>query len=102
MTRRLEYTPEASVDIEDAASWLLSRAPSLVACFVDALEEALEGIRLHPETWARLDDELRRALVRRFPYAVYYRVEAERVLIVAVLHQRRAPRTWQARERRVA
>jgi plasmid stabilization system protein ParE len=36
-------------------------------------------------------------LVRRFPYAVYYRVERERIAVVAVHHGKRDPSPWQSR-----
>ncbi len=38
-----------------------------------------------------------KAGVRRFPYSVYYRTEATRIVVLAVFHGKRDPRVWQAR-----
>jgi hypothetical protein len=40
---------------------------------------------------------VRRALVRRFPYAVFYRVESDAPVIIACVHCRSHPRRWQSR-----
>jgi plasmid stabilization system protein ParE len=42
-------------------------------------------------------EEVRRAVVRRFPYAVFYKIEPQQVVVLAVFHSRRDPKSWQAR-----
>jgi plasmid stabilization system protein ParE len=44
--------------------------------------------------FARVHGEVRRAMVSRFPYAVFYRVEAKQVVVLTVLHTARDPRLW--------
>jgi plasmid stabilization system protein ParE len=41
-----------------------------------------------------VDATTRRARLRRFPFALYYEIEDERILILAVWHHRRDPRMW--------
>ncbi len=48
---------------------------------------------LHPE----LENGVRRCLVRRFPYAIYYKVEAARIVVIAVIHTSRDSSRWQDR-----
>jgi plasmid stabilization system protein ParE len=44
--------------------------------------------------FARAHGEVRRAVVSRFPYAVFYRIEPKRVVVLAVLHMARDPKVW--------
>lgn len=55
------------------------------------------SIRERPELYAVIHEDLREALARRFPYAVYYRAEPEQVVVVAVVHTARDPSVWQGR-----
>jgi plasmid stabilization system protein ParE len=54
-------------------------------------------IQANPELYGILHQEVRAAPMQRFPYVVYYRVEADQILIIAVQHGRRSPRAWQGR-----
>lgn len=44
-----------------------------------------------------IETEVRRALMRRFPYSIYFTVLPERIVVIAVLHVRRYPQEWQSR-----
>jgi plasmid stabilization system protein ParE len=61
------------------------------------VEEALERISRPPEMYTTVYHEVRRALTRRFPYAVYYRMAGTEVVVLGILHTRRDPREWQFR-----
>ncbi len=52
-----------------------------------------------PEFYAAVDQATRRARVRRFPFAIYYEIETEHIVIYAVWHYRRDPTEWQHRSR---
>ncbi|WP_341731507.1 hypothetical protein [Microcoleus sp. EPA2] len=41
--------------------------------------------------------DVRRSVVRRFPYTVYYRIVSSRVIVTAIFHSRRDPKAWQVR-----
>ena len=51
----------------------------------------------HPELHAAIYKEVRRSFIHQFPYAVFYRVEEDRVVVIAVMHTRRDPGRWQSR-----
>ena len=65
--------------------------------FLRAVRAAFALIRRNPEQFPRVRGDIRRALVRRFPYAVYYVVEPDHVSVFAVIHTRQHPRRWQSR-----
>lgn len=101
MSRRLIVRPEAENDIAATAQWYEERRPGLSLEFRSALDQTLSSIESNPELYARVYRSLRRALLRRFPYGVFYVQRAEGMVVVAVLHTSRDPRLWRARFKRL-
>ena len=67
--------------------------------FLAAVDSGFDAIERYPEMFAQVHGEVRRAIVSRFPYAIFYRVEARRVVVLTVLHTAREPKLWpQARK----
>jgi len=97
MSQRIVVRPEAESDIAAAAQWYEERRPGLSLEFRSALDRTLLSIENNPELYARVYRSLRRALLRRFPYGVFYLQRAEDIVVVAVLHTSRDPRLWRAR-----
>jgi plasmid stabilization system protein ParE len=99
VARKLEYLEQALVVAEAAARWYLERSPTAAARFSGELDEAETAILERPEAWPIGEQDTRRYLLPHFPFAVIYRVEESRILIVAVAHARRRPRYWTHRTR---
>ncbi len=97
MTPRLVVRPAAEADIVAAALWYKQRAPGLGADFLRAVDVALAEIARMPERFPAVHLHCRRALLRRFPYAVYFVPTAEVVNVIACMHASRDPRRWQER-----
>lgn len=97
MRPRFLVEPEAEAELEEAFVWYEGRATGLGTEFTRAVRAVFAAIRRNPEQFARVRHDIRRALVRRFPYAVYYVVEPEQIAVIAVVHTRRHPRRWQSR-----
>ena len=87
MTVRLR--PEAQRDVQDAARWYEDREAGLGAAVVEEVGAAFRRIDTGPERYPVSYRGLRRALVRRFPYAIYYTDIGNEIVVIAVLHQRR-------------
>jgi toxin ParE1/3/4 len=88
---------EAEADLADARKWYEQQRAGLGDEFILCVDAAFERIRRMPEVHPILYKDARRALVRRFPYGVFYRVEADYISVLAVMHNRRDPRRWQSR-----
>ena len=92
---------EAKIDFDPAADWYQDQAglgwAGLGARFTDAVRKALDGAGQMPELHAVLQRGIRRAKVQKFPYCVDHRVQADRVVVIAVLHNRRDPSVWKSR-----
>src|ERR1051326_7900857 len=97
MSRRLGYHPEAPDDINEAIAWYEQQKPALAQQFVMELRDHLDAIAANPELYAVEYRGVRAAPMRRFPYIVYYRIEAKRVVVGAIQHGRRHPRAWRRR-----
>ena len=64
------------------------------------VDTSFDAIEQFPEMFARVHGEVRRAMVSRFPYAVFYRIEPKQVVVLTVLHTARDPRLWPQPRRR--
>jgi plasmid stabilization system protein ParE len=89
-------THEAEVEFDEAADWYEQRA-GLGAEFVARVRAVLNRIGSMPELHAVVYKDVRRAVLRRFPYNIDYRVRTDRVEVIAVFHSHRDPSVWQAR-----
>jgi plasmid stabilization system protein ParE len=77
---------KARQDILRAAKWYEQRQPSLGTAFVDQMGATLQSIEDNPSLYPMVYHGIRRALLRRFPCAVFYIVRETGVSVVAVLH----------------
>ena len=84
----LRLRPEARSDLHQAMAWCEERESGLGAMFLAEADATLERIGAHPNRYANVHGPFRRALMRRFPYAIYFTTEERLVIIFAVLHQR--------------
>ena len=75
MTYRLVVRQQAKADIRDAARWYERQRIGLGRAFVEQIDALLDRIRLNPMQYQVVHGEIRRAVPRRFPYGVFYRIE---------------------------
>lgn len=93
----LRLDRRADRDIEATFAWYEGERPGLGEELLDELRATFARIADGPFGYQDLRSGIRRALVRRFPYAVYFAVESDVVVILAVLHVSRDPAEWQRR-----
>ena len=94
---RLVAEPRADLDIAAAYQWYEREAAGLGLEFLQQLSSAYDRIARNPLKYRDLESGIRRGLLRRFPYVVYFAVESDVVVILAVLHVSRDPAEWQRR-----
>ncbi len=88
--------PEAVEDLLETQRWYGRLEPALARDFAEAVAAAVERIRRDPRSFPMIHGQTRRLVLRRFPYAVYFREQSAEILLIA-LHGRQDPRRWQQR-----
>ena len=91
------FLPEAEEEMYEAARYYESQASGLGIDYISEVERAVASIAEFPKTWPKLEGELRRRLVRRFPFGILYFNEKDVIVVVAVAHLRRRPGYWRRR-----
>jgi toxin ParE1/3/4 len=92
--RAIRFTARASEEVRLAFDWYDVHAPGVGPAFLQAVEAVLAQAAAYPDSFPLVRPRIRRALLRRFPYGVFYVVQADAVLILAVIHASRDPETW--------
>ena len=97
---RYRFHPEARLEVRSAALWYRERSSASTHGFTLTVAEGVQSIREHPTAWPTWrDTDIRRRVLRRYPYSIFYLVEATEVMIVAVAHHKRQPGYWLPRVR---
>lgn len=89
--------PEAERELDEAVQYYEDIEPRLGYDLSVEVYSAIQRAVAYPRAWPVLDGEVRRALVRRFPYGVLYSEEQGTVLVIAVMNLHRAPGYWKGR-----
>jgi len=97
LSLRLRIRKAARGDIAEARRWYESERTGLGQEFIAAVRAALNRIEREPLQFPVVHKELRRLLVSRFPYGIYYLVLEKDIAVVAVTHSKRDPQTWMQR-----
>lgn len=93
----LVFRPEVQEEVNEAYNWYEKQKSGLGDEFLDSVEQTLNRVSSMPKSYQVVYRDVRRAVVKRFPYAVYYRVISSRVIVTAIFHARRDPKLWQTR-----
>jgi toxin ParE1/3/4 len=95
--RSVEFHPAAQAEVVSAAEFYEHQSSGLGLDFIQMVQRTHERIQESPSIGHRFGRRLRRLLLPKFPYGLLYRVEPERIYIVAVMHLRRRPGYWRSR-----
>jgi len=97
MAAELVLAPLAELDIAEAYAWYESRRSGLGEEFLSALDASMESIRRQPTICSLVFESYRRAVIRRFPYAIIYEHTEPAITVYAVFHTARDPHKWRQR-----
>lgn len=93
MTYTLNFLPEVEEDVYGGYVWYETRSRGLGEEFLRVFYACAGDIRRNPLQYPRVHHEIRRDLLRRFPYAVYFSIEGDRIIVLGLFHCARDPRT---------
>jgi len=93
-------SPGAEADFTLTSWWYQQIEPNLASRFMVESRAKLTRIAQFPYQFPLVNGTVRRALLKRFPYGIYYSLDHDEVSITAILHQRRSDDIWKRRSRR--
>jgi toxin ParE1/3/4 len=91
------FAEDALTEFIEAGRYYNRQVAGLGDDFVDEVGNGIRKILSSPFTWGVVEDDVRRFLISRFPYGIYYTITEEVVVIWAVKHLHRDPDYWQQR-----
>lgn len=94
---RYEFHPDAQAEFIEAAAYYETEVPGLGERFGDEVRRSIELLLKQPGMAPRIDAQLRRLVLTRFPYSLIYATTSDAIRIVAVAHAHRRPGYWQSR-----
>lgn len=97
MTLPIVFRRIARSEFLEAANWYESRRAGLGGEFLAEIDRCVALLAEHPERLAMVHPGIQRIGAQRFPFNVYFRVEARRIVVLAIFHGRRDPSVWRDR-----
>lgn len=91
MTYILRFVPDVEEDVINGHIWYESKSKGLGEEFLRVFYAAASEISHNPLRYPTIYQELRRCLLRRFPYAVYFKVENDQIIVFGLFHCARNP-----------
>ena len=93
MPYSVRYKRAAAAEVEAAIFRYAQPEINQLSAFVKDLERTESHLRTQPALYQRVEGEIRRAVLRRFPYLLFYVIEKDQVVVLAFMHQHQKPRT---------
>ena len=97
MVKKVEYHPDAVIELRNAIIWYDDQADGLGLEFLLDVKSAESRICQNPTTWPSYEADTRHYLMQRFPYWIIYLVLFDKIQIVSVAHCKRKPGYWKHR-----
>lgn len=92
------FHPEAEKEFNQAIDYYEDLEPGLGYDFALEVHSAVKLSIAFPKAWPEIEEDIRRSLVRRFPYGILYSEEQDGIFIVAVMNLHRKPDYWKPRK----
>jgi toxin ParE1/3/4 len=97
MSKQLLVRPEAEEDINQAYQWYEAQRKGLGDDFLLCVEGGIARITRNPQRYRKIHGDIRRILIDRFPFGIFFIEDEQHISVIAMLHVRRNPSTWKNR-----
>jgi plasmid stabilization system protein ParE len=88
------YRPAAELELQDAYRWYEGCSVGLGRDFMACVDDRVQVIRKFPQAYPVVHQEIRRAVIRRFPYSLFYLPTPQAIIVLSVFHSSRKPINW--------
>ena len=90
----VDFAKEASYEFRESVEWYESKAQGLGLKFTDEIDSTIERIKLNPDLYQSITENIRKIQVNKFPYSVFYKIEDDILVILRIFHSKRKPMKW--------
>jgi plasmid stabilization system protein ParE len=97
MAATLDFSTAARAEFDEAFNWYAERSTSAAIGFALEIDVAIESIKENPRQFATTYAGCQLCRLKRYPYCVVYRLDADTISVVAIAHTKRRPGYWQTR-----
>ncbi len=97
MTYKIKISQEAEFDLHEAYEWYKAQVNELGSEFIRVVDRNLALVQQNPLAYPTVFRNVRRKLLPRFPYGLFYIVENDIIFVLACFHVKRNPQQWQRR-----
>lgn len=97
MTYKIKISEEAELDLDEAYLWYESQVNQLGSEFIRVVDNNLALIQKNPFAYPIIHNNIRRKLLPRFPYGLFYLIQDDIIFVLACFHVKRDPQQWKRR-----
>jgi len=97
MSDKVSLLHDAELEFDESVDWYEERVSGLGLDFAHQVSLALNCISSMPLAHAKVFKDVRKPLVSRFPFLIYYQLEGDEVVVISVFHTSRDSDQWQSR-----
>ena len=91
MLKRVEFVAEATCELRESVRWYEAKSHGLGLRFTVEIDSTVERIRLNPDMYLQVADNIRRIQMNKFPFSVFYTTEGDTLVILRIFHNKRKP-----------
>jgi toxin ParE1/3/4 len=90
----VKFVAEAGDEFRDAVDWYESKTNGLGFRFTDEIDSTIERIRLNPELYPSVAEDIRKIQVNKFPFSIFYTIQDDLLVVLRLFHNKRKPIEW--------
>jgi len=94
---RVRLITPANIELDEAVRFYDHQSPGLGFRFFKEVDQAIDRVKFMPDAWQKIGKRTRRCLLNTFPYAIFYIIETDLILVTAVAHLHRDPEHFRDR-----
>jgi len=88
---KVKFVKEAASELQESVEWYELRAEGLGLRFMDEIDSTIERIKLNPDLYQKIIDNIRKIQANKFPFSVFYETEDSTLIILRIFHNKRKP-----------
>jgi len=97
--KRLIFLPYAEIDIKDSIDYYRENTEGLEKDFIKIIDSSFREITKNPEAFPKIKFDIRKYVVSKFSFSIFYIDRQDFLYIIAVFHDKRNPKDWRKRSR---